>query len=442
MGVATTYNALMSFPSTTIFGRLFRWLTLLVACALPAFSVEAAAGASAQNPPAPVVPAAEKKIIIVPSEEKGPDTAPGKPQDKAAGKADEPSAEKESAKAAETPPAEKKQKPIALILPVGSKVFGKVADALKLGFIAGAEADGKDAPPYRVYPADDDGAALANLYRKAATDGVAAVVGGVTKDGAAQMLREAGYLPTLALNAPGEGSTVDWPDKFYFISLNIDSEARMAARAAFEEGRRRMVVLATATPLAKRLQDNFEKEWQRLGGEIALRIVYAGEPAEAEKIRAAMEKFYDKESEKYKVDGVFLAADTRSARQARPYLPASIPVIATSHTLDPRAGAVESLDLESVRFQEMPWFVERDHPAVMIYARPPDDMPIDYERLYALGIDAWRLARMIVKYEKARDIPPIDGVTGQISLDDHQFQRKLTAVEMHDGRPQLYRASE
>ncbi len=336
---------------------------------------------------------------------------------------------------------EKKQKPIAIILPIGSEKLAKVADAVKQGFIAGAVADGKDAPPYRIYPADDDGAALANAYRKAAKEDAIAVVGGVTRDGAAQMLRESSYLPTLALNAPPESAT-DLPDRFFYISLNLDSEARMAARSAFEEGQRRALILTTTTPLAKRIQESFEKEWLRLGGDIAQRIVYTGAQGEAERIRPMLEKYYDKESEKYRLDAIFLAADTAAARQVRPYLPASIPVFATSQTLDPRAGAVESLDLESVRFLEMPWFVERDHPAVMIYPRASDDMPIDYERLYALGIDAWRLARMIVKYEKVRDMPALDGVTGQLSLDDHQFVRKLSPVEMRDGRPQPYKPTE
>jgi hypothetical protein len=385
-------------------------------------SAQAQAGAS------PATPA----VTPLPAPITGKDAAPVVPtdKDKAPPEKDKPAADK--------PP--EKTPHIALLLPSGSKVFGKVADAVKLGFIAGAEADGKNAPAYRIYAADDDGDALAATYRKAAKDGAIALIGGITRDGAAAMAKESSYLPTLALNAPPDGDT---PDRFFYISLSLDWEARMVARAAFEEGIRRIVSITAATPLAKRIQESFEKEWLRLGGEITLRIPYAGDSGEADRIRTAVDKFFDKESEKYKFDAVFIAADTRTARYARPYLPTGIPVFATSHTLDPRAGAVENLDLDSVRFLEMPWFVEKDHPAVMVYPRPADDMPIDYERLYALGIDAWRLAQVIVKYDKTRDIPTIDGVTGRLTLDGgHQFIRRLTAVEMRDGQPQPYRPSE
>lgn len=406
-----------------------------IATVAPAFSAEPPPGASPQTPAKPVTtPSPDagrqpdaKAERAVPADAKGADTKSTDAKD--AGKTPD--------KGADPAAPEKKQKPVALILPLGSKDFGKVAEALKLGFIAGAEADGKEAPPYRIYAADDDASSLATLYRKAAAEEPLAVVGGITREGAAVMLRESGYLPALALNAPPEGAT-DLPDRFFYISLNLELEARMSARLAFDEGKRKVVVLTTPKALAKRIQDSFEKEWLRLGGEIALRITYSGDPGEAEKIRPVMDKFFDKESEKYGVDAVFLAADTQNARKVRPYLPSAIPVFATSHTFDPHAGAVENLDLESVRFQEMPWFAERDHPAVMVYARAPDDMPVEYERIYALGIDAWRLARLIVQNERARDMPPLDGVTGQLTLDQHQFVRKLTQIEMRDGRPQAY----
>ena len=139
---------------------------------------------------------------------------------------------------------------------------------------------------------------------------------------------------------------------------------------------------------------------------------------------------------------MFIAADVKAARMARPFIPIGMPVFATSHTLDARAGAVENLDLDSVRFLEMPWFVEPDHPAVMAYAKPVAPMPLDYERLYALGIDAWRIMQVILKADNPRNIAPLDGVTGKLSLDGAQFVRTLTAVEMRDGVPQHYRPTD
>ena len=323
---------------------------------------------------------------------------------------------------------------IALILPLASKTFGKVADAVKQGFLAGANADGKNAPPFRVYTAEDDTGSLAAQYRRAAAEGAAVIVGGVTRDGANVMSRESSYLPSLALNAPAGVSDSDLPDRFFYVSLNLDWEARLAARTAANEGLRRVAVVTAGTPLAKRVQDSFEKEWIRLGGEIAVRLAVSGDLSEGTRVTSAMEKAT--------ADVTFIAAEMRVARVIRPYLPAGMPVFSTSMTIDPRADAVENLDLESVRFMEMPWFVQPDHPAVMAYPKPQEPMPIDYERLYALGIDAWRLAQLVVGASNAKNIPPLDGVTGRITLDGHQFVRMLASGEMRDGRPALYKPVE
>lgn len=335
-------------------------------------------------------------------------------------------------------PAEKATPHIALILPLASKTFGKVADAVKQGFVAGANADGKNAPPYRVYTADDDTVSLTAQYRKATADGALAIIGGVTRDGANIMVKESGRLPSLALNSPATTSPTlidsELPEQFFYVSLNLDWEARLAARAAANDGLRRVAVVTAATPLARRLQENFEKEWIRLGGEIALRLAIGAETRDGTRISAAIEKAT--------ADVVFLATDMKLARFARPYLPVGMPVFSTSMTIDPRADAVENLDLESVRFMEMPWFVQPDHPAVMVYSKPVEPMPIDYERLYALGIDAWRLAQLVAQFDNPRKFPSLDGVTGRITLEGHQFVRMLAAGEMRDGRPTLFKPSE
>ena len=325
---------------------------------------------------------------------------------------------------------------IALLLPLASKTFGKVADALKLGFVAGAEADGKNAWPYRIYTAEDEGASLAAQYRKAVAEGAAAIVGGVTRDGANTIARESRFLPTLALNAPAVAAESELPERFFYISLNLDLEANLVARMISEDGLRSIAIVVANNPLAKRIRDSFEKEWLRLGGEIVANISVGNDPNDATRVATAMEKVG------VKANAVFLAADPSSARVIRPYLPVGMPVFATSHTVDPRAEAIANLDLDNVRFLEMPWFAEKDHPAVMAYAKPAQTLPVEIERLYALGIDAWRLGQLIAKSDNARGLPPLDGVTGRITLDGHQLTRSLSSVEVHDGRSRLFRRGE
>ena len=329
---------------------------------------------------------------------------------------------------------------VALLLPLASRTLGKVAEAFRLGFLAGAEADGKNAAAYRIYISDDEGASLSTQYRKAVADGASAIIGGLTRDGANTMARESRLLPTLALNAPLIANETELPDRFFYISLSLDLEARLVARMAFAEGQRSLAMVVENNPLDKRVQESFEQEWMRQGGLIATRISFGSDPNDAKRIASTLERL--NETAATKADAVFLAADPAAARLVRPYLPTGMPVFATSHTVDPRAEAVANLDLESVRFLEMPWFVERDHPAVMAYTKPQLPMPIELERLYALGIDSWRLGQMVAGVEGARSAPLLDGVTGRITLEGRQFTRALASVEVRDGRAQLYRPAE
>lgn len=325
---------------------------------------------------------------------------------------------------------------IALLLPLASKTFGKVGDALKQGFIAGAEADGKNAPPYRIYTADDEGASLAAQYRRAVSEGAYAIIGGMTRDGANIMARESRVLPTLALNAPATSIDNDFPDRFVYVSLSLDLEAVLVARMAADDGLHSIAMVVANDPLSKRVQESFEREWLRLGGEIATQITFGSDSGDTTRVATAMEKVSGRAT------AVFLAAGPKAARFVRPYLPAGMPAFATSQSIDPYAGSVANLDLDGVRFLEMPWFAQRDHPAVIAYAKPAQSLAVEYERLYALGIDAWRLGQLIVKSENMRSLLPLDGVTGRITLDGHQLNRALPSLEMRDGKSQLYRRNE
>ncbi len=84
-----------------------------------------------------------------------------------------------------------------------------------------------------------------------------------------------------------------------------------------------------------------------------------------------------------------------------------------------------------MRYEEMPWFVQPDHPAVMVYP-VPRGMPIEEERLYAFGIDAYRIASQLLRGDKAT---AIDGVTGKLTLEaPAMFNRTLTPAEIDGGR--------
>jgi outer membrane PBP1 activator LpoA protein len=313
---------------------------------------------------------------------------------------------------------------IALILPIASPALGKLAEAVRDGFAAAVKVGSKDAPPVEVMDVPDEGAALLDACRQAQAAGAILVIAAITRDGATALAKsDCPRQPVLALNEPQGILPPDLPQNLFTVSLSIEHEARQVALLALDDGRRSAIVIGSPAPLARRVQDAFEREWQRAAGEVR-HVAYTGNPDDAAALRDRLEAT--------RGDMVFLALDPADARAVRPYVPAVLPIYATSLSVNPRAEAIVNLDLQGLRYVEMPWFVQPDHPAVMVYPQPPAPMSVDQERLYAFGIDAYRLALHMLRGEARK--APLDGVTGRITLEaGNAFERSLTPVEIDGG---------
>jgi uncharacterized protein len=309
---------------------------------------------------------------------------------------------------------------IALILPTASPTLGRLAEALRLGFAAAAEAAGREAIPVVVTAIESEATALTDACRYSQAAGALVVVAGLTRDGAQAVAgSDCPRRPVLALNE----LRAEIPPNVYSVSLSLEQEARQAALMAVADGWRSAIVISTPSPLSRRVQEAFEREWTRAAGETR-RIVFSGNPEEAPAIRERLASL--------RGDMVFFALDTAEARAVRPYVSGTLPLYATSMSVNPRAEAIVNLDLQGVRYGEMPWFIQPDHPAVMAYPQPRIAMSVDEERLYALGIDAYRLALLLARGE--RSPATLDGVTGRIMLEDHTFMRHLAPAEVDGGR--------
>jgi outer membrane PBP1 activator LpoA protein len=309
---------------------------------------------------------------------------------------------------------------IALILPTSSPTLGKLADAVRLGFMAAAEVQGKDSLPIHVTAIDNEGAALLDACHYSQSTGAKLVVAGLTRDGAQSIaLSDCPRQLVLALNEiRGEA-----PVSMHTVSLSLENEARQAALQAISDGLRMAIVVGTNSASSRRVQDAFEREWGRAAGE-GRKLLYSGKDDEAPVIRERIAST--------RGDMVFFALDPVEARAVRPYVSGMLPIYATSYSVNPRADAIVNVDLQGVRYPEMPWFIHPDHPAVMVYPPPKSPMSVEQERLYALGIDAYRVGQQMLKGELDK---PIDGVTGRITLEGHHnFARALAPAEVDGGR--------
>lgn len=314
---------------------------------------------------------------------------------------------------------------IALILPLKSAAFGNAAEAVQQGFMAAA-AQQSNGITVRVYPCNDEKSEVLALYQQAIKAGAVAVAGPLTRNGAVAMATLPNVaVPTLALNvADATGA-----DQLFFFGLPAEQESKQIAQLATKVGLLSATIVRTNTVLSKRLAQSFSDNWQRSGGIILSEIVYTGDPAPLRIIPTDPGNM------------VFLAAEVDKARLLRPYISNMLPVYATSQVFSGNANNLVNYDLAEVRFIDMPWVLQPDHPAVMVYPHSATPLAHDMERLYALGIDAYRLLQIFYQHDTVNSLP-LDGVTGKVTLNGHFLEREAMPAVLrqgqgipHDGRP-------
>ena len=288
---------------------------------------------------------------------------------------------------------------IGLLLPLGNAEFASQAKAVAQGCEA-ALALIPERPALKVLASDATPARVLSEYRAAVADRAAVIVGPMTRSGVSALVSSASVdVPTLALNAPEQAGKL--PPLMETMGLTIEPEARAVARAAFAQGLRDAVIFEERGAFATRSARAFTSQWLELGGWVS-----AAEPIAADTDL----KLLAERMARSQADLVFLAADADHARLVIPY--AVKPVFATSQINDGRTDAGANIELNGVRFVDMPWLLQPDHPAVMIYPRE-SSLSIELQRFYALGIDACRAAN-----ERLRDSGPLhlDGVIGDLLL--------------------------
>jgi outer membrane PBP1 activator LpoA protein len=283
--------------------------------------------------------------------------------------------------------------------------------------------------PIIVYSTTADSRRILEAYERAIDAGARAIIGPLTRDGVSALAERALItVPTIALNVPDANITL--PRQMYVFGLQIEAQAKQVAKLAFSHGGRKALVVVGETALGQRIASAFEKQWTALKGDIADEFVYSTDAAELTRLRELITTTA--------ADVAFLAVNAPRARFIRTYLGTQFPIYATSLVYASSADKLELYDLDGVRFMDMPWLLQQDHPAVMTYLRTPlVSSALDEERFYALGIDAYRIAQALL--ENAANVPNIDGVTGRIMLDERQhFTHELTPAFFSYGTARLF----
>jgi outer membrane PBP1 activator LpoA protein len=310
---------------------------------------------------------------------------------------------------------------IALVLPNQQGIFAAAAEAVRQGFFAAHKVSGSTAT-IQVIEVGDDVEQVGSALATARDRGVRVAIGPLRRD-EVNAIVEGGraVLPLVTLNFPDRDAGA--PATMIAFALSAEAEADRVvqiALASFVNLRpgvstgARIMVLAGTGAIERRIAQAYVTTL-RAAGEV---------PVTIEATPTALDRL-GRQFETGTYDAVFLALSAREASLVRPRIPRGIAVFGTSllNVGDPAGSPVASalaFDLEGVRFVDMPWLLQPDHPAVMVYPPPARPMTLETARLYALGIDAFRIAQVWMKGELRFEI---DGVTGRLRVDRAQSVR-------------------
>ncbi|WP_229518550.1 penicillin-binding protein activator [Massilia sp. PAMC28688] len=311
------------------------------------------------------------------------------------------------------PPADSAAVPIriALILPLRSEALGAPADAVRAGFMAAYERDRAGFIVNLIETSDSSDEAL-DAYMAARRDNdiivgplarpavtAVAVSGTVTK-------------PTIALNHPdGRSEDNPIPPSMLIIGLSIEDEARQVANwAAAEQPGASALIISGTNAWQRRIASAFAQQWKQLGNTAQLVEVpgnngYVGDDAVNQ-----LKQRIDTDAPGL----LFAALDADQLRQVRTNIGNAVPLYGTSSINPGRESGDAMLELEGMRLLDLPWHVSADNTAVMQYPRPVTRHSLDMGRLYALGIDAYRVAREVALRPNTNF--QLDGVTGQLTV--------------------------
>ncbi|RMQ43609.1 putative Lipoprotein [Pseudomonas cichorii] len=346
---------------------------------------------------------------------------------------------------------------IALLLPQDGQL-ASVAKALREGFMAAhyqAQQAGQNPPAIQVFDSSRI-TSMDEFYRQAKAAGAQLVVGPLEKNLVKQLNgREQLPITTLALNY--SDSNTEGPAQLFQFGLAAEDEAREVARRAWADGKRSAVAMVPKGEWGDRVLDAFRKSWQAKGGKLIAAehvdqpVALAQQVADLFQLRNSEGRAQRLQStvgsqvaaqptRRQDIDFMFLAATPQQAQQIKPTMvfqyAGDVPVYATSHLFTNSNDQAQYLDLNGVRFCETPWLLNANDPLRQQVTAQWPQASGSLGRLYAMGIDAYRLAPRLGQL-KALPESRIDGLSGSLSMSPgRRVERQLPWAEFVDGKVQ------
>jgi outer membrane PBP1 activator LpoA protein len=343
---------------------------------------------------------------------------------------------------------------IALLLPLSSPQR-TYALAIQDGFMsAHLRNSGNSATSVRVYDSTRLGSSQA--YLQAQLDGADFIVGPLTGPEVDQVIAQAGFVPTLALNY----ATTETPflSSFYQFALAPEDEARAIAAAAIAAGARSAVAFVPSNQRGYQIRDNFRADFEAAGGKLV--DWYGYEPtlqdfsqptATLLNIRRSAERHRKlaanlgepvqfEARRRDDIDMIFaLVPDDRTGRliaaQLRFFGAGNIPVYANAAIFDPGKTARDN-DLNGFIFADTPALLTPSPDASALRGDLQTYWPqrASLSRAYGMGFDAYGLVASL--FANDGTALSMRGLSGDLSLDAQgRVRRVLPLAQFRSGRP-------
>lgn len=325
---------------------------------------------------------------------------------------------------------------VILLLPLSGSLASAGA-AIRDGFLAAQQQAGSSV---KVDTIDTHQVKPIHLaYQQAVAKGAQIIVGPLEKGAVVELARQVLPVTTIALNQVQSARNAN----LYQFGLSPQDEARQVAERAAQDGHHVALSIVPAGDWGNGVAQAFQQRWSELGGTISHTLRFRLQDSLADKIKETLgisgsSHWISPKQRSQDFDVVFLAAPPAIARQIKPllkfYYAGQVPIYATSFIYTGTPQPLQDRDLNGILFCDIPWILAAPPLALELAQKDPRNFA-ENSRLYALGIDAYRLTAQI-KDLQASTGTYIQGVTGELYLaPKQQILRHLPWARFRNGQP-------
>lgn len=346
---------------------------------------------------------------------------------------------------------------IALLLPLHGDLapYGRAIRDGIVGAHYHATRGQQDPPRLAVYDTSSDD--TSTVLRRALQDGAELILGPLDRTRVAETLALAGpNVPIIALNrATPSAATALSGRPVYQFGLAPEDEILQVVQQTLREGHRRALAIAPDSDWGQRNYALFADEWQRQGGTVVDHLLFSPDADVSKLVKGLLDvdesearasdlrritglSFEHQARRRQDADFVFLLASPAQARALKPtldfYFAEDLPIYATSHVHERNAERIAMLDVDRIRFCDMPWKLSPGDNAQKLITNAWPEADGALAPFFALGVDAYRLHARLKQLESLPD-ERVNARTGTLRLGaDRIIQRELLWAQFREGQ--------